>query len=52
MHLSSPDFFQTKLLPKKIFQEHYKYMSVKQLGLRSGPTVVGPDLGPNCLQML
>ena len=27
-------------------------MSVKRFGPRSGPTNVGPDLGPNCLQKL
>ena len=27
-------------------------MSIKQSGSRSGPTLVGPDLGANCLQRL
>ena len=30
--------------------EHYQ--SVKQFESRSGPTCVGPDLGPNCLLRL
>ena len=34
---------------KKIQEYH---VSVKQLGPRSGPTFVGPDLGPYCLQRL
>ena len=35
----------------KIFFQEY-YQSVKQFQSRAGPTFVGPDLGPNCLQML
>ena len=35
---------------KKISHEHYQ--SAKPFRSRSGPTFVGPDLGPNCLQML
>ena len=32
---------------------YFQYnLGVKQFGSRSGPTLVGPDLGPNCLQRL
>ena len=47
--LSSVDFFQNKLFFKKFFQE--RNQSVKQFGSRSGRHNVGPDLGPNCLQV-
>ena len=45
--LSSANFFQSDF-PLIIFHEHYQ--NVKQFGSRSGPTSVGPDLDPNCLQ--
>ena len=32
------------------FSQQY-HQNVKQFGSRSGPHFVGPDLGPNCLQM-
>ena len=35
---------------RKFFQE--RDQSVKQFESRSGPTYVGLDLGPNCLQRL
>ena len=35
---------------KKFFQEYHQ--SVKQFGSRSGPTLVGPDLGPKRLQRI
>ena len=35
---------------KKLLKYHH--ISVKQVGYGSGPTLVGPDLGPNCLQRL
>ena len=35
---------------EKFFQEYHQ--TVKQFGPRSGPTFVGHDLGPNCLQLL
>ena len=47
--LLTADFFQNHLF-KKFFQEYHQ--SVKQFGSRSGPTFVGPDLSPNCLQRL
>ena len=43
LSLSSADFFKINCF-KKFFQKHYQ--GVKQFGS------VGPDLGPNCLQML
>ena len=49
MFLSCADFFKSTF-SKNSFQEYHK--RVKQVGSRSGPTFVGPDLGPNCLQML
>ena len=42
---SAADFFKINLF-KTLFLEHYQ--SVKQFGSRSGPTIVGPDLCPNC----
>ena len=48
--LSSADFFFKINFFKKKIQEHYQ--SDKQFGSRSGPTSVGPDLDPNCLQRL
>ena len=45
--LSSADFFQINFF-EKMFQEYQQ--GVKQFGSRSGPTFVGLDLGPNCLQ--
>ena len=47
MFLSSAFFFKMKLFPK-IFQK--RHQGVKQFGSRSGPTLVGPEFGPNCLQ--
>ena len=44
--LQSANFFFQINFFKKFFQ------SVKQFGFRSGPTFVGPDLDPNCLQRL
>ena len=44
--LSPVDFLKNKLF-HKCFQDYHK--RVKQFGSRSGPTSVGPDLGPNCL---
>ena len=46
--LSSADFFFKINFFEKFFQEYHQ--SVKQFGSRSGPTIVGPDLGLNCLQ--
>ena len=43
------DFFKMNFF-KKIFLEYHP--GVKQFGSRSGPTIVGPDLDPNCLQRL
>ena len=40
-------FFKIKFF-EKFFQEYHQ--NIKQFGYRSGPTFVGPDLGPNCLQ--
>ena len=54
MYLSS-DFFKIYFLRKKIFCEYHR-QSVNQIVSRSGLTFVGhffgPDLGPNCFQML
>ena len=47
--MSSADFFKINFWGN-FFQEYHQ--SVKQFGSRSGPTFVGPDLGPNCLQKL
>ena len=47
--LSSADVSKINIL-KKIFYEYDQ--SVKQFRSISGPTFVGPDLGPNCLQRL
>ena len=41
----SANFFSNSSFPKNSF-------SFKQFGSRSGPTNVGPDLDPNCLQRL
>ena len=35
---------------EKLFQEKHQF--VKQFGTRSGPTFIGPDLVPTCLQKL
>ena len=49
--LSSAEFFFFKIISLgKIFQEYHQ--SGKQFVSRSGPTLVGPGLGPNCLQRL
>ena len=40
-------FFKINLF-EKIFQEYH--LSVEQIGSRSGPHFVRPDLGPICLQ--
>ena len=47
--LLSVDFFKINSL-EKFFQEYH--LSVKQIGSRSGQMLVGPELGPNCLQRL
>ena len=48
----SADFFlSNKFFIFNISFKKYR-KSVKQLGSRSGPKYFGPDLGPNCLQML
>ena len=47
--MSTADFCQNQSF-LKFFQEYHQ--SVKPFGSRSGPTFVGPDLGPNCLQRL
>ena len=43
-------FFFKIIFIKKLFQDYNQ--SVKQCGSRSGPTFVGPDLGPNCFHRL
>ena len=47
--LSSADYFKINFF-KKFSQEYHQ--SVIKFGSRSGPTAVGPDLSPNCLQKL
>ena len=47
--LASADFSSKLSYTKNSFRNT---ISVKQFGSRSGGTFFGPDLGPNCLQML
>ena len=43
-------FFFQIIFFKKLFQEYHQ--SAKQFGSGSGPTFVGPDMGPNFLQRI
>ena len=47
-------FSSNQLFQKHSFENMITDQNVKWLGysLRSGPTFLGPDLGPNCLQSL